>query len=188
MTLQKTLKYFSIAIISILLNGCTTYVANIKKDDSFTKKLTETSVKFISNEKFEGRISRSTPSGIAEISDKDKINAALGTQELMSLFTKHATEDISKNLMTEHVSVIPADKESKNRLIITPALSDTECAPLGCQYSLWLKTDLFDKDMNKIVWSGIFKVGATFPATNDESVIHSFADTLISEFKKSHIL
>ncbi len=50
----------------LLLNGCTTYVDEVRRDTSYSKKLTQTSVVWTSNSTVQTRITRSGGQGISD--------------------------------------------------------------------------------------------------------------------------
>jgi hypothetical protein len=179
-----------LAIVTVmLLGGCTTYVAHVKKDEAYTKRLTETSVVWTSPGILMTRITRSARGSQPSISEKDKAQSKKNIADLQALFSREFPRLVSAALQNSSVTVQPIKSAAATQLRITPTYSETECVPLGCTDSLWLQVQLFDIQERKSVWSGRFKVGAPMVwNTNDVTVVQSFTDTLVSQLKSSNLL
>jgi hypothetical protein len=173
----------------MVLSGCTTYVAEAKKDERYTKRLTETSIVRTSASSLTTRISRSSRGPNASVSAKDIEQSKKNIADLQALFSREFPGLVSAALNNSAVSVRPPGSPAATQLRITPTYSESECIPLGCRDSLWLQVHLFDIQERRTVWSGRFKVGAaTVFSTNDVTVVQSFTDNLISQLKSSHLL
>lgn len=188
MLLSHFTRHAFVMIAVAFLGGCTTYVAKVNKDDAYNKRLVETSVVWIPRADIKTRVTRTAQGVKPAISEKDKSAARQATGELLVLFSKYMPETIGKALVAERVEIVSKYGVASTQLRVQPILSDTDCAPLGCQHSLWVEVALFDRPLNKVIWSASFKVGAPFPANNDESVIHNFTSSVIGELKGSRLL
>lgn len=174
---------------AMLLGGCTTYVANVKKDDRYSKRLTETSITWTSPGFLASRITRSARGSQPTISEKDKEQSRKHVADLETLFSREIPVVVSAALQKSAVAVRPAGSAAATQLQIIPTSSETECTPFGCQDSLWLQAQLIDSQEKRLVWSGRFKVGAPLlGGKNDVTVVQSFTDTLISQLKASNLL
>ncbi len=176
--------HFLLLLTLLLCSGCTTFVRDIKKADNYNKKITETAVVWQTPQNLKTNITLSSP----VISDKAKERSNKHVAELVSLFSSHITHNLSIVLDKNQIKVQQQNSAAATQLIITPTSGRDECTALGCNTSLWIQVQLFDTGENKSVWSGAFKVGAQWPAKNDESVVKHFSDSLILELKKSELL
>ena len=170
---------------AMLLSGCSTLVTDVKKDERYTKRLTETSVVWSSSAFMGASVTRSHGQWISE---KDRERSTTSAAELQALFARALPDIVPATLRKYAVSVQPDRRAAATQLRIAPVSAETECAPLGCKDSLWLDVQLFDREERRTVWSGRFKVGAPFPVTNDAAVVQSFADSLVSHLKSSGLL
>ncbi len=169
----------------LLLNGCTTYVDEVRRDTSYSKKLTQTSVVWTSNSTVQTRITRSGGQGI---SDKDRTRARKNIAELQDLFAREVPTAVPAGLRKNAVEVLPYGTGAATQLKLTVNHAQVDCTPGGCQDSLWLDVSLFDTAEQKSVWSGRFKVGAPYPLNNDAAVVASFTETLVSQLKAANLL
>lgn len=185
MTFNVVFRIHFLLLLTILLcSGCTTFVRDVKKADNYNKKITETTVVWQTPQNLKTHITLSSPF----ITDRDKEKSNNHVAELMSLFSSNITNKLTNVLDKNQIKVQPLNSSAATQLRITPTSGRDECTALGCNTSLWVLVQLFDTGENKSAWSGSFKVGAQWPAKNDESVIEHFADTLISELKNSELL
>lgn len=168
----------------LLLSGCTTYVADVKKTEGYTKRLAQTSVVWISSEFLGTRITRSHDQSVSA-SDRAKSNKNIAD---LLLFLRELKGTAAAALEKNGVKAAPENMLAATYLRIAPVLGETECAPLGCIDSLWLEAVLFDRQEGKTVWTGRFKVGAPFTGTNDATVVQRFVATLVSQLKASDLL
>jgi hypothetical protein len=173
----------------MLLGGCTTYVADVKKDERYTKRLTDTSIVWTSSPNLMTRITRTAQYVTPVISEKDKAQSRKNITDLQTLFSRELPGLLAAGLQKSAVIARPTDGGAATRLSITPTHAETECVPAGCKDSLWLQVQLFDLQERKTVWTGRFKVGApTVFNTNDVAVVQSYAGTLISQLKLADLL
>jgi hypothetical protein len=176
-------------LAAMLLSGCTTYVAKVKKEDGYTKRLTETSVLWTSNDFLTTRITRSARGFAPTISERDKEQTRRNISDLQALFSRELPTLVSDALQQNSVTVRPPNRGAATSLIIIPNYSESECTPLGCKDSLWLRVQLLDVNERKMVWTGSFKVGApSVLSKNDVAVVKDFADTLVSQLRLSELL
>lgn len=188
MLLSHCVKYALVLIAAALLGGCTTYVTKVNKDEAYNKRIVEMSVVWVPRVDIKTRVTRAAQGFKPTISEKEKSAAQQAGGELLVLFGKFAPESMGKALAAERVTVVPGNALTSTQLRLQPLFVDSDCAPLGCQHSLWVEVSLFDKPFNKVVWSASFKVGAPFPTANDESVIHNFTASVIRELQGSRLL
>ena len=174
---MKLSTYFRCAVLVFsfsILGGCTTYVGKVSKDASYNKKITDTVVVWNNSSNIGIQVTRSakTAPGVQPvISSTDKSDAQKATLQLLNLFAQSMPDIIGQGLTAQHVKLVASNEQASTQLRIQPIRSDTECAQLGCIYSLWVEVALFDVPLNKVVWSAQFKVGAPFMGKNDESII-----------------
>lgn len=184
----KLVRYVFAAVSLTVSVGCTTYVAKINKDEGYDKRIADTNVVWVANTNFQVKVTRVGQGYQPIISGEDKRAAQQGTAELLQLFAMNMPRTVSGALSDANVIVPPSRETTSTQLRFRPVGSDTDCAPLGCVSSLWVEVTLYDKGLGKVVWSGVFKVGAPFPLKNDEAVIEKFTQSLIGELKNSRLL
>lgn len=178
----------ALIMAAMLVSGCTTYVAQVKKEDGYTRRLTEASILWVSNEFLTIRLTRSAQGFAPAITEREKEQSRKNIADLQALFSRELPTLVSDALQKNSVIVQPTNRGAAS-LIIIPNYAESECSPLGCKDALWLRVQLVDEKERKIVWTGSFKVGApSVLSKNDASVVKNFADTLVSQLRLSDLI
>lgn len=185
MKLKKLYAILSV-VTALLLSGCTTYVVNTKKSPGFNEKIKEVYIFVVAKRNHNIRISRSHRQSLR---DDDRKNAAEGVKKIVSVFTKHAKKMVSDELKKNKVTVVEKPTPGSMQLTMSPTKGRAECAPLACNYFLYINVGLVSrKNITKIVWRGQFKVGAPLEGEQNAEVIKNFTDSLISELKSDKLI
>lgn len=169
----------------ILLSGCTVYVAGTKKNPEFKEKITEATVYTLSSKSYGIRISRSHTRSLR---NDDKENASKGVKDILDVFNKHAGKMVVEGLKKHNVNFVKKSGDNTIKFIMSPAGGRAECAPLGCNYSLYIAVNIVSSKFKKPVWVGRFKVGAPFNGDQNADVIQQFTDSLIGELKSAELI
>jgi len=177
-----------LTIIALTLGGCTTFVAGSKKEDGYEKKISATSVVWITPLKLQTRITRSAQGYRPQVSEEDKKNSRAAIAQLVKLFSDESAGVVSGALRENAVKVAAGDVKPETKLVLSATSGRTECAPLGCVSSLWISVRLYDNELHRFVWRGSFKVGASYFTENDTSVLENFASALVDQLKHSDLI
>ena len=169
----------------VLLTGCTTTpVKDVRKDEQYTKRLTETTVVWGN---MDSLLIRTTHPLNQPFPETSIVRSKNRIAELHALFKREAPGAVSAALEASGVTVQTTEGAAATRLRITPVSAQNDCAAVGCSQLLWLDVELMDYQADKIVWSARFMNSAPFDA-NDPASVRRFTDTLISRLKSSNLL
>ena len=95
---------------------------------------------------------------------------------------------VSDELKKNKVAIFKKPTSESMQLSMSPSRGRAECAPIVCNYSLYISVGLYSRKINKSVWSGQFKVGAPLGGEQNAEIIKNFADTLISKLKSDKLI
>ena len=184
---MKRNKFFIVLLILplLFLSGCTVYVAGTKKNQDFKGKIKEATIYTLASKSYGIRISRSHT---RRLRTDDKENASKGVKEILDVFNKHAGKMVVEGLKKHKVDFVKKPKDDTIKFIMAPSGGRAECAPLGCNYSLYITVNLVSSKFKKPVWIGRFKVGAPFNGVQNADVIKQFTDSLIGELKSAELI
>lgn len=182
-------------LLTTLLSGCVgSQDANVRKDASYNKRLDDTAIVWTSSNNFPMELYRSkmpsasSPNSPPFITEQDKIEARKGIFELMMLFSKHAVDAMSEALTEAKVHVHPREATAATKLLISPVGSISGCTGPGCEHTLKMQVTLYDRTAGREVWSGTFRVTASYMTKGDETLVKDFADAVVVELKRSNML
>ena len=186
-----------VLLFPLLLSGCTTMMTESQRDESYAKSLADIKVSWSKAERLVtgGNAHYGTavagsyiPAGLPTHQREEIIRESFQIQELLSATTDKYLEPLLR--ASGATGGFIADGTRAAGELKFQSLGGTgNCSLIGCETSLWVRVDAYDREQSKVVWTGTYKVGA--PGTisrQTERVAESFYVALVQELRSQRLI
>jgi len=185
--MQYRVSWIWACAIAWALSACTTPVGPVVRDQSYQKKLADTTVVWVERPGIEGQMTKTGPQGV-QFSESDRAKARDDGKLLLALFNQLAAQHVSQQLTERQVKLTAVAGTASTRLILQPVRVQTDCTVMMCNQYMLVTAILQEESSFKTIWSASYKVGAPTPFKHDEGVVKDFARNVMYGLKEAGLL